>query len=124
MPDFHPPLPNRWLPIPHPHPRQNPDSWVSSSQQEASLPRMMPNAPLGREGRLIPTCPPAEGVQVTEASWSLRPVHTWLQHLPTFTHLTDSVKPPGQLLLGLARKLPCWPLDISSLSASTPLMLG
>lgn len=42
----------------------------------------------------------------------------------TPTYLTDSVKPPGQLALGLTRKLPCRPLDKSSLSASTPLMLG
>lgn len=39
-------------------------------------------------------------------------------------YLTESVKSPGLLLLGRARKLPWTPLVRSSFSASMPLMLG
>ena len=39
-------------------------------------------------------------------------------------YLTDSVKSPGLLLLGRARKLPSNPLSTSNVSASKPLTLG
>lgn len=39
-------------------------------------------------------------------------------------HLTDNVKSPGLLLLGLARKLPSTPRVSSRFSASTPVMFG
>lgn len=43
-------------------------------------------------------------------------------YLPTY--LTDRVKSPGLLLLGLAKKLPSTPLVSRRFSASTPVMLG
>lgn len=43
-------------------------------------------------------------------------------YLPTY--LTDRVKSPGLLLLGLAKKLPSTPLVSRRFSASTPVILG
>lgn len=40
------------------------------------------------------------------------------------TYLTESVKSPGLLLLGLAKKLPSTPLVNSRFSASTPVIFG
>lgn len=40
------------------------------------------------------------------------------------TYLTESVKSPGLLLLGLAKKLPSTPLVSSRFSASTPVIFG
>lgn len=40
------------------------------------------------------------------------------------TYLTESVKSPGLLLLGRAKKLPSTPLVNSRFSASTPVIFG
>ena len=45
-------------------------------------------------------------------------------HAQLTKYLTDKVKSPGLLLLGLARKLPSNPRSISSCSASIPLTFG